>query len=1111
MHEILYVEHSNLIFVKKIHHFILLGVTLVLSVVCAVLMLHVRVNSDMTKYLPDDSQMKVGLEIVDTRFGGAQSRGADVKIMVSDADTVSMEFWSSWMDVMPNVDGVTYERSSDGHYVLFNLFVPKSVDQKKLGNEIRHAIEARGPNREVVVETSQDGATPPFYVMVVAALLILLVLVVMSPSWMEPVVFLLSVGIAVVLNIGTNALLPSVSITTNYIVAILQMVLSLDYSIVLLNRYRQEFAAGITDRTEAINRAIRKAMPSIVSSALTTVVGLLMLCFMRLKIGTDMGVVLAKGVVMSLLCTFTVLPSLLMLCHGAIERSKKRVFIFPTDPLGRFTTRYRYPLAALAIVLFCASFYGSRRTDIFFSNNGESTISRVFPRVNPFVVVYHTADEDMILPMADSLLQMPGVTSAISYPTLFLSQYTATEMCQHLTNLGQNMAGNREEQQLTDMLSPEYLSMVYYLHSGKAKYVRVPFPDLARFIHDYCLSNPMFASAISPEMREGMVALDQMMSAQNNSNEAARPKRRSKKKEDYEDSYVEPLPAVQYQLETVLPQPQTINGEPMQVKPVVPKCDPSPSKQTINLVSFTPRLYENRQDFMSRYLMQITDTAAIRRPLNIKEMSALIGSSASQTQMVFSMAKNQSKMTPLQYVHFLTDDLFNRKALQSFVKENQKRELRIRVRFMDEANADAELTVSNLTQMLRAYGMDDVDEAYVRSIAFPRAPEPELLADTDTLVQTSDTTPEPRLALLTPEIPAVLAVLPTPFVPTVAPQPQPEPKEEPSSPTKADPTDLFAEMVYSGREYTAAEMAHNFTLLGQNVDTATIELLYTYYGSVCLPDSSYTLNLEQLFNYVADTLIYMPKCADFLSDDMKAGLVGARQQLDEGMAQLRNAEYSLLVIITDLRDESPETFAFVDRLSSLCDRFLHSGSYRIGESVMYSEMKQGFSHEMTVVTIFTILAIFLIVAITFRSVVVPTILVMVVLTAVYINVVFSGIIQGQMLYLAYLIVQSILMGATIDYGILYTHYYRENRLSGNDTFASVQAAYKGSIHTIMTSGLIMVAAPGAMSLMVTDVTIRAILGALAIGALAAVLMILFVLPGLLVALDRWVVRLPKTK
>ena len=276
-------------------HYILFATTVALAVLCGFMMFRTNFNADMTKYLPDDSQMKRGLEIVKNDFGSsAQMSGADVHVMFEGMRPNEVPGIKTLLSGYPEVHGVAYRYSADSTHTVFDLDVPKSVDQKALGKQISSRF---GGN--CVVETSQDGATPPVSVMIFAAVLIMVVLFVMAQSWFEPVIILFTTGLAILLNMGTNALLPSVSITTNFIGSILQAVLSLDYCIVLLNRYRQEQDEHTDRRTAGIaaNRAIKRAAPSILSSALTTVVGLLMLCFMRLKIGADMGVVLAKGVV----------------------------------------------------------------------------------------------------------------------------------------------------------------------------------------------------------------------------------------------------------------------------------------------------------------------------------------------------------------------------------------------------------------------------------------------------------------------------------------------------------------------------------------------------------------------------------------------------------------------------------------------------------------------------------------------------------------------------------------------------------------------------------------------------------------------------------------------
>ena len=221
---------------RRSFHYILFALTVLMAAISVVMMFHVNVNADMTKYLPDNSQMKSGLEIITSEFGSsAQMSGADVHVMFEGVHPNEVPGIRTLLENYPNVHSVTYRYSADSTHTVFDLDVPKSMDQKALGKQISTRF---GGN--CVVETSQDGATPPVSVIVIAAVMIMLILFLMAQSWFEPFVILITAGLAIALNMGTNALLPSVSITTNFIGSILQAVLSLDYCIVLLNRYRQE-------------------------------------------------------------------------------------------------------------------------------------------------------------------------------------------------------------------------------------------------------------------------------------------------------------------------------------------------------------------------------------------------------------------------------------------------------------------------------------------------------------------------------------------------------------------------------------------------------------------------------------------------------------------------------------------------------------------------------------------------------------------------------------------------------------------------------------------------------------------------------------------------------
>ena len=1092
---------------KRSFHYILFAVTIALAVVSGIMMFHVNVNADMTKYLPDDSQMKSGLEIVMDEFGSsAQMSGADVHVMFEGVSTQEVPGIRTLLQAYPDVNGVTYRYSTDSAHTVFDLDVPKSVDQKALGKQISSRF---GGN--CVVETSQDGATPPISVMIFAAVLIMVVLFVMAQSWFEPVVILVASGLAIVLNMGTNALLPSVSITTNFIGSILQAVLSLDYCIVLLNRYRQEQDEHTDKRTAIIaaNNAIRKAAPSVFSSALTTVVGLLMLCFMRLKIGADMGIVLAKGVVCSLICTFTVMPSLMLLFRRVINKTAKPAYVPPTDKLAQFVARHKLPMAIGAVILFFGSWYLSRQTTIFFSAEAESEIEKVFPSPNPFVLVYDTQEEDSVYGLADRLMAQPGIESVISYPTLMRQPLTPTEMTTHVRSLLTDFSdfmpeGTTVPQEALDALNPELMKVLYYIHAKDSIEKKLSFPEVARFLHSHVVRNPLMADMIDADMKQQIEDLQSML-------ELPAPT-----KEEPKETKPVAVVAIEEPIEledtiTVLSR-ETI--APIQIEPSTLAVTedtlsvPEMPLDKIAIVPFIERLYIQQTSAVTVEMRKLSDTTAIRLPMSVNEMSVFMGSTPIQTRLVYSYAPGSvKKLSPLEYVHLLVDDLFKRKGLAGMVSEEQRTLLGQRAYLMDLANKNASLTPSDLNILLRAFGVENLTEEEIIAIANPPKKKDPLLANLPSSLNTEDIVQSvaqvQRALHSTDTSRAVVAVS--------------EKKEEPTTvkshrPSREDlQAELFTELVFGGKTYTPAAMAEKLARLmklsnvkAAPVTAAQMSLLYDYYGAVHSQCDTLRMGFEPLLVYICDTLINDPRLVELMPDTMRAQASGIKAQMKDGLGQLRKEQHSLLVVLSSLPKESKETYDFVDTLTALADARLEKPHYYVGESVMYAEMRGGFDHEMNVVSLLTILSIFLIVAITFRSVIVPTILVVTVMTAVYVNVVVAGWVTGQMLYLAYLIVQAILMGATIDYGILFANYYRENRKTMLQVDA-VCAAYRGSIRTILTSGLIMVIGPGAMALFIDDLMISNIVGCLAVGAFMAVVLTMTVVPAVLVALDKWVV------
>ena len=307
--------------------------------------------------------------------------------------------------------------------------------------------------------------------------------------------------------------------------------------------------------------------------------------------------------------------------------------------------------------------------------------------------------------------------------------------------------------------------------------------------------------------------------------------------------------------------------------------------------------------------------------------------------------------------------------------------------------------------------------------------------------------------------------------------------------------------VVSETTYTSQEMAALFGGISEKMDEDTTALLYKLYDSQMNSDDTWTMSLEDLLNHITESDTF----TKFFDDDMMAQLDDAKEMLADGKNQLVGPNYSICMIATTYEDGSDGSMEFAEFLTNFGEENFSNDYYLIGNTPMQYEMSQTFGAEMNKITWITAIAIFVVVLFTFKNVAVSLILILLIQCSVYVTMVTMGIMGSSMYYLALLVVQSILMGATIDYAIVFTNYYRENRTI-LDVAESLKAAYKGAIHTILTSGLIMVAVTGVLGYAFTNPTIGQIVHIIALGVTCALIMILFILPGILASVDKFIVK-----
>ena len=1030
-----------------------LYISIAATILCSVLIFKVNVNSDMTKYLPDGSQMRQGLEIIQDEFGLSPASVGSVRIMTGRLDSASCAKVRASLLERPEVISVSDSHSStltagpeDG-YTLLELGVVPGTDLKALAKEL-----AKDFSKDTVIGTSLDGATPNPLILIIGIIILVVILLVMTKSWLEPVLLMIATGMAVIVNMGTNAFLESVSITTNSIAAILQLVLSIDYSVILMNRYRQEKSHN-HDKEVAIRRAIRKSFRPVLSSSCTTVIGLLMLCFMSLKIGADLGIVLAKGVLCSLLFTYSALPGLLVIFDKGIERSGKPVPILPTDGIARMSEKHRIPISIAFLALFAAAFVLHYNTKISFSTDYVSPIDEVFPKANSVIAVYDNRDEQQIIGLMDTLKGDPHVQTTLSYPSLMLKQLDVNELGMLLATLAPERAAQMNEETIR--------LACYSVRSRECEPIKLSFSEFAGFLAEQAESDGLISGFIDEQMREEIRLLKDLTSPQQN------------------------VPLSPQQSIT-----STTPGFELEAQPQGPQAD----DERMGVGEYMRRQAELNPHHESLRLRDLSDADKIRTEMDQKQLSQFLGSSAYQTRMVFSFSGGAKTMSPLRFVHFLSEDLFKRKALAAFVSKEQKEGLELRKKLMDLADRGEKLPVSELDAIYRAFQLEPLplSSELPDAGAFTEA-KSDTQASGESKAATGQECFETQDSLsIAPPAKSAETSQASSGQPSLAGQAtQSEQAALDAFEEENDDPRLLVlmELLDPGLKLSAEQMSVQIRRLGEDIPVPAMKLIYNFYGSTHNYDPSWKVSLSELMDFLTGEMLSDPQLVAMIPENLLGELKSAKTEMEEGLAQLHGEDHSLALIVSDYPGESEETSAFVGRISELFSQELEQDYCLVGESVMYEEMRSGFNAQLKFVTILTVLAIFLVVALTFRSPLIAFFLVMSVMTAVYVNVCASGFGGRTYLYLAYLIVQSILMGSTIDYGILFTNYYRET--------GSLRKAYKRATPTILTSGLIMIIVPGIIGVAIKDAMVSPSVTSLSIGTLAAVVVVIFLLPAMI--------------
>ena len=400
---------------------------IIAGIFCAIATGWTQVNNDITSYLPDTSETRVGLDLMNDQFITYGSGS----IMLENITFEKAEQIASELEEIDGVTTVKVENDEDsyknGSALLTVTFDGEEDDQisKDAMAAIKEKLEPYDEyiNSAVGNSSSETIAAEMQTVVVIVLVIIIGVLFFTSHTYMEIPVLLMTFGMAALLNMGTNFIFGEISFVSNSIAVVLQLALAIDYAIILCNRYTEERVN--MDARDAVVTALSKAIPEISSSCLTTLSGMVAMMLMQFKLGFDLGIVLCKAIFFSIFVVFTLMPGLLMSFSPLIDKTHHRNFVPNITAVGKFDVKTRFVVPPIFAVILVAGFILSNQTNYVYGYSTLSTytknatqiaeekIDETFGSNNMMAIIVPAGSYDKEHQLLERIEEMPQVESTM--------------------------------------------------------------------------------------------------------------------------------------------------------------------------------------------------------------------------------------------------------------------------------------------------------------------------------------------------------------------------------------------------------------------------------------------------------------------------------------------------------------------------------------------------------------------------------------------------------------------------------------------------------------------------------------------------------------------------
>ena len=985
----------------------IIGLFFILVIVNIFALKYVNINYDISTYLAKGSNTRVSLEIMNSEF---ESNG-NFQLMVSDVTKERAQEIKAIIEEEEGVKIVLYSDDSENYYhdgnALFNIFL-KYTNFDKGARVTVNNLKDKLKDEKIYLSGGaidslylSDAVNEDMYMILLSALVVVfIILVINSVSWIEPVVFMIVIGVAITINLGTNALLPSISFVTGSICAVMQLALAMDYSIMLLHRYiREKEANPDLSNTEVVKIAVTKSIMPILSSGLTTIGGLLALVFMNFKIGFDIGIVLSKGIVISLIVVLVFMPGLLVVFSNLINKTRHRNLYqvirekFPRfeNKIARYQYKSRYiAFGALAVLIIVGLVFYLKTNYIYTLESSTNPNSIVNLDKKEIEKEFGIQNSVVVLLPKDAPDKQKEVTE-------YLENYEFNGSNPFTSIQSATTSGLKEKYTALDLANTYGLplSIIEEVYSKLGNNEEHTIQEVLKYLHDnaYIINYTNDLQNLFDNLYKVSLVLDDEVNSTG--------------------------------LAETLKEFTGLEFSESNASALINKVG-----SNLTYKEFILKINQDKtfDEIYNEYLKYVETSETLEKLLTKEESLLLISS------------------TDIDGIYQDNDKLLFKDVLSNIdsTKLDESELAKYNYYLMVLNTKDLEITKDEVLSS------NDFNYNIMPSVAFIPA---FLLSNTSTnlLIQKS------LCNLLQTQLNGI-----------------------------SDKLDQACALL---------------DLVNMEMDLDTVSASFGLPSSFISP-IYVSLNKDkltgiELLSYIKDNN-YIKNIGNELNEQLEEAYL----TVDYAYSMFESDNYSRIILNLKYSRSTREAIDITKNIGE--DLKVYYDEYYIAsECSAFADFEDTFGKDSIKISVASLCFILVIIAISFRSISIPIILTMTIQGAIWLTMAISVWTKSDVYFICYLMIVCIQMGTTIDYGILYTSKYVEERKT-NDKETSLSNAFQGSITTILTSGTILVVASFIVGI-ISQVSIISSIGfLLSMGTLISLSFILLALPQVLIVSEGFI-------